>query len=145
MIRRPPGSTPPDTLLPSTTLCRSAGEIRIGRIEVWIEPEELDFAVPLGDIEVTECEMINQFVGSKTQPPQFTRGYGLAFGYDERKAMGMALLDRALRADDYQVDIERLAEPTSELQSLMRISYAGFCLTLDTQSQTNITITSLLH
>ena len=26
---------------------------------------------------------------------QFTRGYGLAFGYAERKAMGMALVDRA--------------------------------------------------
>src|SRR3546814_16937 len=87
-----------------------AGEIRIGRIEVWIEPEELDFAVPLGDIEVTECEMINQFVGSKTQPPQFTRGYGLAFGYAERKAMGMALVDRALRADEYQEEIESPAQ-----------------------------------
>lgn len=87
-----------------------AGEIRIGDIEVWIEPEELDFAVPLGDIEVTECEMINQFVGSKDQPPQFTRGYGLAFGNAERKAMGMALVDRALRADEYGEDIESPAQ-----------------------------------
>jgi len=44
--------------------------------------------------------MINQFQGSQTQPPQFTRGYGLAFGHSERKAMAMALVDRALRADE---------------------------------------------
>lgn len=79
-----------------------AGEIRIGEVEVWVEPEELGFPVPLGEIEITECEMITQFVGSKTQPPQFTRGYGLAFGNAERKAMGMALVDRALRADEFQ-------------------------------------------
>src|SRR3546814_4728186 len=45
--------------------------------------------------------MVNQFHGSRTEPPQFTRGYGLAFGHCERKAMAMALVDRALRADDY--------------------------------------------
>ncbi len=42
--------------------------------------------------------MVNQFKGSATEPPQFTRGYGLAFGQSERKAMAMALVDRALRA-----------------------------------------------
>jgi alpha-D-ribose 1-methylphosphonate 5-triphosphate synthase subunit PhnI len=82
-----------------------AGEIRIGELEVWIEPEELGFAVPLGDIEVTECEMVNQFVGGKGIEPQFTRGYGLAFGYAERKAMGMALVDRALRAGEYAEEV----------------------------------------
>lgn len=73
-----------------------AGEIRIGFVDLWIEPEELGFPIALGAIELTECEMINQFVGSKTEPAQFTRGYGLAFGYNERKAMSMALVDRAL-------------------------------------------------
>ncbi|MCC2595396.1 carbon-phosphorus lyase complex subunit PhnI [Pusillimonas sp. MFBS29] len=104
-----------------------AGEIRIGQIEVWVEPEELGFAVPLGDIEVTECEMINQFVGSKTQPPQFTRGYGLAFGYAERKAMGMALVDRALRAEEYQEEIESPAQQEEfVLMHCDNVEAAGF-------------------
>jgi alpha-D-ribose 1-methylphosphonate 5-triphosphate synthase subunit PhnI len=77
-----------------------AGEIRMGEIEVEFVPEELGFAVPLGVITVTECEMVNQFHGSATQPPQFTRGYGLAFGHSERKAMSMAIVDRALRAGE---------------------------------------------
>jgi alpha-D-ribose 1-methylphosphonate 5-triphosphate synthase subunit PhnI len=74
------------------------GEIRLGSVEVELIPEELGFAISIGDIEITECQMINQFAGSKTEPPQFTRGYGLAFGHSERKAMAMSLVDRALRA-----------------------------------------------
>ena len=104
-----------------------AGEIRIGMVEVWVEPEELGFAVPLGDIEITECEMINQFVGSKEQLPQFTRGYGLAFGYSERKAMGMALVDRALRADEYNEDIESPAQQEEfVLMHCDNVEAAGF-------------------
>jgi alpha-D-ribose 1-methylphosphonate 5-triphosphate synthase subunit PhnI len=75
-----------------------AGEIRMGEIDVEIEVAELDFPVPIGRITVTECQMVNQFKGSADAPPQFTRGYGLVFGHAERKAMAMALCDRALRA-----------------------------------------------
>jgi alpha-D-ribose 1-methylphosphonate 5-triphosphate synthase subunit PhnI len=87
-----------------------AGEIRIGAVQVWIEPEELGFPIALGTIEVTECEMINQFIGSATEPPQFTRGYGLAFGHAERKAMAMALVDRALRAEEFNEEIQSPAQ-----------------------------------
>ncbi len=73
------------------------GEIRFGTVEVSLPVEELGFAVPLGDITLTECQNVNQFKGSATTPPQFTRGYGLVFGQSERKAMSMALVDRALR------------------------------------------------
>jgi alpha-D-ribose 1-methylphosphonate 5-triphosphate synthase subunit PhnI len=75
-----------------------AGEIRMGEVGVELEPEELGFAISIADVTVTECEMVNQFGGTATAPPQFTRGYGLAFGEAERKAMAMALVDRALRA-----------------------------------------------
>ena len=75
-----------------------AGEIRRGRVAVEILADELGFVIDIGDIEVTECQMINQFAGSREVPPQFTQGYGLAFGGAERKAMAMALVDRALRA-----------------------------------------------
>lgn len=75
-----------------------AGEIRYGLAEVEIFPEELGFAVVIGDIELTECDMINQFGGSQTEAPRFTRGYGLGFGQSERKVMAMALVDRSLRA-----------------------------------------------
>jgi alpha-D-ribose 1-methylphosphonate 5-triphosphate synthase subunit PhnI len=73
------------------------GELRIGEVAVELEPEELGFAIEIGTLTVTECEMVNQFQGSAMEPPQFTRGYGLAFGHAERRAMSMALVDRALR------------------------------------------------
>ena len=74
-----------------------AGEIRMGEVAVELVPEELGFAIDIGDITVSECQMVNQFAGSETEAPRFTRGYGLAFGRNERKTMAMALVDRALR------------------------------------------------
>ena len=87
-----------------------AGEIRMGEVEVEIVPEELGFAISIGDIFVTECEMVNQFKGSATEAPKFTRGYGLAFGEAERKAMAMALVDRAMRARELGEEVKAPAQ-----------------------------------
>jgi alpha-D-ribose 1-methylphosphonate 5-triphosphate synthase subunit PhnI len=88
-----------------------AGEIRIGEVEVEFRAEEVGFAVPLGRITVTECQTVNQFHGTGSQPPRFTRGYGLGFGQCERKAIAMALVDRALRARELG---ERVAAPAQD-------------------------------
>lgn len=87
-----------------------AGEIRMGDVSVEIVPAELGFAINIGDLVLTECQMINQFKGSKTAPPQFTRGYGLVFGHAERKAMSMALTDRAMRAEEFGEDVTAPAQ-----------------------------------
>jgi alpha-D-ribose 1-methylphosphonate 5-triphosphate synthase subunit PhnI len=99
------------------------GEIRMGEVEVELFVEDLGFAVPLGDITVTECQMVNQFKGSLTEPPRFTRGYGLGFGHCERKAMSMALVDRALRADEF--DEERKGRDPSNLEAAMVVGFCG--------------------
>ncbi|MBN9587236.1 MAG: carbon-phosphorus lyase complex subunit PhnI [Afipia sp. 62-7] len=75
-----------------------AGEIRYGEIDIEFFAEDVGFAVPLGSVSMTEVQMVNQFTGGGDHPPCFTRGYGLVFGQSERKAMAMALVDRALRA-----------------------------------------------
>lgn len=80
------------------------GELRIGTVPVEMEIPELGFAIELGEVVLTECETVNQFTGSKTEPPQFTRGYGLVFGQTERKAISMALVDRALRWEELGED-----------------------------------------
>lgn len=72
-------------------------ELRVGKVAVEMDIPELGFAIDIGEITLTECETVNQFQGSKSEPPQFTRGYGLVFGMTERKAISMALVDRALR------------------------------------------------
>lgn len=74
------------------------GELRIGGVEIELDIPELGFAVCIGEVELSECETVNQFTGSRTEPPQFTRGYGLVFGQNERKALSMSLVDRSLRA-----------------------------------------------
>ena len=93
-----------------------AGEIRFGEVEVEFFAEEVGFAVPLGTVAVTECQMVNQFKGSATEAPRFTRGYGLAFGQSERKAMSMALVDRALRARELG---EEVAAPAQDQEFVL--------------------------
>jgi len=87
-----------------------AGEVRMGQVEVLIAPEELGFEVAIAQITLTEVQMVNQFKGNKTTPPQFTQGYGLTFGYNERKAMSMALVDRALRSKELGETIDGPAQ-----------------------------------
>lgn len=93
-----------------------AGEIRFGTISVEMELDELGEAVEIGDIDITECQMINQFAGNGEVPPAFTQGYGLSFGHSERKAMAMALVDRALRAEELG---ETLASPTQDIEFML--------------------------
>ena len=81
-----------------------AGDIRCGRVAIELVPDEFDFAIEIGEIEVTECQMVNQFVGSAGVPPVFTRGQGLVFGRGERKVIAMSLVDRALRAAEFGED-----------------------------------------
>jgi alpha-D-ribose 1-methylphosphonate 5-triphosphate synthase subunit PhnI len=104
-----------------------AGEIRTGQVAVELVPEELGFAIELGEITVTECQMVNQFKGSKERPPQFTRGYGLAFGRSERKAMAMALVDRSLRAAELGEEITSPAQdPEFVLYHSDNVEASGF-------------------
>ncbi|MGA1322450.1 MAG: carbon-phosphorus lyase complex subunit PhnI [Burkholderiaceae bacterium] len=97
------------------------GEIRCGFTPVtvplsFIDPTvESDEPVGIGELLLTECEMVTQFMampeqGGDSQSTQaeegrFTTGYGLAPGRAERKAMAMALVDRALQS-------ESIGEPT---------------------------------
>ena len=104
-----------------------AGEVRVGEVEVEFVAPEFGYAVPIGRIEITECQMVNQFVGTVDQPPQFTRGYGLAFGRAERKAMSMALIDRALRGGEFG---ERQVGPAQDEEFVVahadNVEAAGF-------------------
>ncbi|CAI1094699.1 Bacterial phosphonate metabolism protein (PhnI) [Serratia grimesii] len=104
-----------------------AGEIRTGYVSVEIVPEELGFAVDIGEILLTECEMVNGFIDPADQPPHFTRGYGLVFGRAERKAMAMALVDRALQSPEYD---EGIASPAQDEEFVLahadNVEAAGF-------------------
>ncbi|AIR05071.1 MULTISPECIES: carbon-phosphorus lyase complex subunit PhnI [Cedecea] len=104
-----------------------AAEIRSGYVDIEIVPEELGFAVNIGELLMTECEMVNGFVAPEDEAPHFTRGYGLAFGMSERKTMAMALVDRALQAPDYD---ETVAGPAQDEEFVLshadNVEAAGF-------------------
>lgn len=87
-----------------------AAEIRSGVVSLSLPIDELGYAVPVGELLMTECEMVNQFEGGGEIEPTFTRGYGLQVGLSERKAMSMALLDRALRAAEFAEEIDSPAQ-----------------------------------
>jgi alpha-D-ribose 1-methylphosphonate 5-triphosphate synthase subunit PhnI len=73
------------------------GEIRMGEVSVSFVPDELGFEIEIADLAMTECIMLSGFAGTAETAPQYTRGYGLTFGHNERKAMSMSIVDRALR------------------------------------------------
>src|SRR3546814_4025567 len=100
MIRRPPRSTRTDTLFPYTTLFRSIG--RDGQL-----PAGLD---ALDDN------------GLEPGPRTIDRGRKPCRPGSKDQQAGM---DRVSHCRAFQ---KRSEEHTSELQSLMRISYAVFCL-----------------
>src|SRR3546814_6609210 len=105
MIRRPPRSIRTDTLFPDTTLVRSERERR-GRLRRRRVRRHVDVrgcGQRCADGEGDACE------GADESPRAVARGGGCGDGHDS-------------------LFVRRSEEHTSELQSLMRISYAVFCL-----------------
>src|SRR3546814_6719617 len=108
MIRRPPRSTRTDTLFPYPTLFRSQHQLR----ELGLEPADHPVVPPASfgrNGHVRTASACGKAPGRGEPAPAFscfTRSLG---GFDRRHEL-------------------RSEEHTSELQSLMRISYAVFCL-----------------
>src|SRR3546814_7588394 len=109
MIRLPPRSTRTDTLFPYTTLFRSLGEFESGLTAHWFGTVP---AVVLGGV-----------------------GTLLVSGTWIKLFPSLARRDRLSEPDPQS----RSEEHTSELQSLMRISYAVFCLKKKKNKQHNRT------
>src|SRR3546814_10761367 len=120
MIRRPPRSTRTDTLFPYTTLFRSLAD-RLGG-EEGIEDARADFgrhagaAVAHGDAHLPAGCPLGRSLG---------REIGSGDGEAPRRRR---FQHRLLGVDEKIQQHVRSEEHTSELQSLMRISYAVFCL-----------------
>src|SRR3546814_10166145 len=120
MIRRPPRSTRTDTLFPYPTLFRS-----------WATPRPRTTLVSLSPLSDTESEELIE-------------------GLLHEKDVASGLRDRIVGAAEgkplfVEQMLARSEEHTSELQSLMRISYAVFCLKKkNTHIQQEITNTQMI-
>src|SRR3546814_6423671 len=125
MHRRPPRSTRTDTLCPDTTLFRSA-------------------ALVGGSADLTGS---NNTKTASTKP--LTRDdYSGRYIYYGIREFGMAAAMNGMALHGGVIPYGgtfRSEEHTSELQSLMRISYDVFCLKKKTQTKKIQTIDSLHH
>jgi alpha-D-ribose 1-methylphosphonate 5-triphosphate synthase subunit PhnI len=77
-------------------------DLKIVDVTVDMHVAEVGETVTIGEITVTECQILNKRVGQAgtEDPPRFLKGYGLVFGRNERKAMAMAVLDLTLRTKE---------------------------------------------
>src|SRR3546814_5281490 len=120
MIRRPPGSTRTDTLFPYTTLFRSVDpgdfhELLIAQIVAKADHHARDGVAAHGDAILADGEdMFDQVVAEQL----LERGADALAGRDQGSGTGHQRSIVPVRSEEH----------TSELQSLMRISYAVFCL-----------------
>src|SRR3546814_1237060 len=119
MIRRPPRSTRTDTLLPDTTRCRSVDVDRAAAVERSHHQHAVVHRQPHQEV-ARERNAIERHA----EP---ARDFHLHHRQRDRIAPP-ALEDLVEVAVARVVVLVRSEEHTSELQSLMRISYAVFCL-----------------
>src|SRR3546814_1105104 len=123
MIRRPPRSTRTDTLFPYTTLCRSQPEAALQPLG-----GAQDAVDQLGAVGRGEGERLAEHAQGHRAGPGFVAFVGQLHGPpgDVERAVELAALHQRFGEP-------RSEEHTSELQSLMRLSYAVFCFQKKTQ------------
>ena len=73
------------------------GELRVGYVPLEIPHPETGEPVHVGEVKVTEAEVIARLTRSDEQP-KFGLGYGMCLGQNETKAIAMAILDRCIQA-----------------------------------------------
>src|SRR3546814_5220921 len=117
MIRRPPRSTRTDTLFPYTTLFRST--VVRQAVSVIVDQLHIQPAEQPALLELVGHLLVVGHGGDRCGRHRYCserRGFGHAPALDDVDAIIVA--EGANRSEEH----------TSELQSLMRISYAVFCL-----------------
>src|SRR3546814_4824880 len=135
MIRRPPRSTRTDTLFPYTTLFRSRRDAQPVRAEQWWPA----IAQPCGRGDCRKPQRDQHQQGASigradlvTQRIEFTPAVAETFAASQLLQCVLRNLRQRLR-QRWRMRIHRSEEHTSELQSLMRTSYAVFCLKKKTE------------
>src|SRR3546814_7615705 len=123
MIRRPPRSTRTDTLFPYTTLFRSMNKGDVAQLatpsDLYEYPANRFVADFVGSVNIFEGKLI---LDEPDRAAVECAGIGKVYLNHGVTGPHGADVFVALRPE------KRSEEHTSELQSLMRISYAVFCL-----------------
>src|SRR3546814_8242442 len=134
MIPRPPRSTRTDTLFPYTTLFRSL-QLHLLQLAQAAQPHVQDrFGLAVGQVELGDHHRLGLVLGADDLDDPVEVEEGDQIAADQFQPI-VDLADPMLGAADEDDDLmlqpfgqQRSEEHTSELQSLMRITYAVFCL-----------------
>jgi alpha-D-ribose 1-methylphosphonate 5-triphosphate synthase subunit PhnI len=106
----------------------TVAELRVGYLPVLLPHPITGELTEVGEVEVTECEVIAMFENSTTEEkPTFTLGYGACFGHNEVKAISMAILDRSLQAGQQHGARNPSEDQEFVLLHIDGIDSMGFC------------------
>ncbi len=100
------------------------GELRVGYVPLEVPHPHTGEPYLVGEVKVTEAELVARYDGDDDGPPKFTLGYGLCFGQNELKAISMAVLDRTMRNEDGDAPAENQEFVLSHIDG---IEAMGFC------------------
>src|SRR3546814_5808614 len=120
MIRRQPRSTRTDTLFPYTTLCRSDIQAKTGEVRAILNVRQ-------ALIEAMQEVMTSS---ATAQVDHTAQNIGTFLSLTTEKVASYLPFASGARSEEH----------TSELQSLMRISYAVFCLKKKNRTSNNSTL-----
>src|SRR3546814_1370870 len=136
MIRRPPRSTRTDTRCPCTTLFRSVVEVRAAVLEDIDQRLAVDIKVRIAQcagvdaVLFEDAARVGAVLADQLREAAEIRRAHLALRRHRIQRSRQAVEMRVTHAapPSQRATSRRSEEHTSELQSLMRISYAVFCL-----------------
>src|SRR3546814_5871339 len=132
MLRRPPRSTRTDTLFPYTTLFRSRFEMADGGTLFLDEIGDMPLAMQVKILRVLQERSFERVGANRSSHCDVRIIAATHRNLEEAIIKGGFREDLYYRLNVFPIEApplrERSEEHTSELQSLMRISYAVFCL-----------------
>jgi len=100
------------------------GELRVGYLPVEVTNPITGEPYKVGEVKVTEAEIISKGHGGRKGKPKFSMGYGICFGHNETKAISMAVLDRSIQEEEPSAPSE---SQEFVLQHIDGIESMGFC------------------
>ncbi|MDZ4135702.1 MAG: carbon-phosphorus lyase complex subunit PhnI, partial [Paracoccaceae bacterium] len=105
----------------------TVGELRVGYLPVHAPHPVTGKPMEIGEVLVTECEIVAMFEKTAQGAPVFTLGYGACFGHNEVKAIAMAVLDRAISVAEQNGVKNPSEDPEFVLLHVDGIESMGFC------------------
>ncbi len=106
----------------------TVAELRVGYLPVQRPHPVTGEPMEIGEVLMTECEIITGQESSDDGPPRFGLGYGACFGHNETKAISMAILDQALQRGASDGPQHPSEDPEFVLLHVDGVDSMGFCI-----------------